>query len=146
MQSDGACPPTLPGGTGPCHLIGPIGDLNRYCPGSSSRAMLRFSTSTLGSPRNPSVRPWVYLLTSACTVEAGRCRAAATRLTWMSAYCGEMSGSRPEPEAVTASGGTWAGETPSNVAIAARRCWTVWASVGLFGPRLVAPEKPGSQP
>ena len=47
----------------------------------------------------------MYLATSALTVETGRCLAAATRLTWMAAFCGEMPGSRPEPDAVTASGG-----------------------------------------
>src|SRR5579875_3720549 len=57
-----------------------------------------------------------------------------------------MSGSSPEPEAVTASGGTLAGLTPLNFATSALRCCTSFSSVGLFGPRLDAPEKPGSQP
>ncbi len=54
-----------------------------YCawPGSLSRAMFRLSTLTAGSPRIPMFRPSVYLLTSACTCETGRCLAAATRLT-----------------------------------------------------------------
>src|SRR5437868_6259778 len=57
--------------------------------------MFTSRTFTAGSPRNPSVRPWVYFATSAFTVAIGRCLAAATRLTWMAAFCGEMPGSRP---------------------------------------------------
>src|SRR4051795_8290247 len=49
-----------------------------------------------------------------------------------------MSGSRPEPDAVTASGGTAAGATPSRVAIAALRWLIVSVSfasnVPLFEP------------
>jgi amino acid transporter len=48
-----------------------------------SRAMLRASTSTCGSPRNPSVRPWMWLATSARTVAGLACLAAATRSTCM---------------------------------------------------------------
>ena len=50
-------------------------------------------------------RPWVNLLTSAWTSDTGRCLAAATRSTWMAAFAGEMSGSSPDPDEVTASGG-----------------------------------------
>src|SRR5215831_8094183 len=48
---------------------------------SWSRAMFSASTFTRGSPRKPSVLPWTWLSTSALTCSAGRCRAAATRLT-----------------------------------------------------------------
>ena len=50
------------------------------------------------------------------------CLAAATRSTWMAAFCGEMSGSRPEPEAVTASAGICEILTWSNAAICCCRC------------------------
>src|SRR5664279_4567700 len=62
-----------------------------------------------------------------------------------------MSGSRPEPEAVTASAGTefastvWPG-TLSNAAIAARRSVMVLTRSALDGPRLEAPDDVGSQP
>src|SRR5579863_3643735 len=102
--------------------------------------MLRVTTSTRGSPRKPRLRPWVYLLTSDWTSEAGRCRAAATRATWMSAYCGEMSGSRPEPDVVTASGGTSDTGTWLNAATCACRALMLVSRVELFGPRLDAPE------
>src|SRR5690242_16838351 len=55
-----------------------------------------------------------------------------------------MCGSRPEPEAVTASTGTLAGSTPSKAAIAARRSWIVFSRSSLLGPRLEAPEAFGS--
>ena len=48
-------------------------------------------------------------VTSACGLWlAGRCRARATRGAWSSAFCTEISGSRPDQEAVTASAGTGA--------------------------------------
>ena len=52
---------------------------------------------------------------------SSRPRAAATRSTCSSAYAGLMCGSRPEPDAVTASAGISAGSTPSSAAIAALR-------------------------
>ena len=88
----------------------------------------------------------MYLATSALTLETGRCRAAATRLTWMAAFCGEMPGSRPEPDAVTASGGICDTGTWSNAAMAFCRCLISWTRAGLLGPRLDAAENPGSQP
>ncbi|OIQ86261.1 hypothetical protein GALL_319020 [mine drainage metagenome] len=45
------------------------------------RARLSASTSTRGSPRIPSVRPWTCCSTSAATRATGRPRAAATRAT-----------------------------------------------------------------
>ena len=70
----------------------------------------------------------------------GRCRAAATRATWMSAFCGEMSGSRPDADEVTASGGICATGTWSNAAICRCRALTVRSSAELSGPRFDAPE------
>ncbi len=108
--------------------------------------MFRLSTSTRGSPRNPSVRPWVYCLTSAMIAAGLTCLAAAMRSTWMSAFCGEMSGSRPEPEVVTASGGIWEIFTWSNLAICCCSCLMFLIRTGLFGPRFDAVEYRGSQP
>src|SRR3954453_13750458 len=108
--------------------------------------MFTSRTFTRGSPRNPSARPWTCALTIACTCEADRCRAAATRFTCRSAFCGEMYGSRPEPDVVTASGGTWPRETPLSLAYAALRSLTFFSRPGLLVPRLDAPEDTGSQP
>src|SRR5450756_59122 len=127
-------------------LAGNTGNDYRYWPGSLSRAMFSVSTSTRGSPRKPRLRPWVYLLTSDLTSGTCRCLAAATRVTWIAAYAGEMSGSRPDPEAVTASGEIAEIATWSNAAICSWRCLTVVSRVELFAPRLDAPEYPGSQP
>src|SRR5262249_8830666 len=113
---------------------------------SWSSAMFSSSTFTDGSPRMPSVRPWVYFDTSARTADTGRCRAAATRLTWMAAFCGEMPGSRPEADAVTASGGICDAGTWSNAAMAFCRCAISLTRSGLFGPRLEAAENSGLQP
>src|SRR5260370_10428916 len=46
-----------------------------------SSAMFSSSTLTVGSPRKPSCRPWVYVATSASTSPTGSCSAPATRLT-----------------------------------------------------------------
>src|SRR5262245_7504306 len=73
-----------------------------------SRARLRLSTLTLGSPRRPSVRPSTWLSTNARTCASGRPRAFATRGTWKYADSGEMCGSRPLPDVVTRSIGTGA--------------------------------------
>src|SRR5215471_1542170 len=108
--------------------------------------MFSVSTFTRGWPRKPSVLPWTWLSTSALTCAGGRFRAAATRLTCRYAFCGEMYGSRPDPDVVTASGGMLETGTPFSLAYAARRCLTFCSSVGLFVPRLDAPEKFGSQP
>ena len=60
----------------------------------------------------------MYCFTSASTCAGLMCLAAATRSTWMAALAGEMSGSRPEPDAVTASGsGLDPDITPANAAI-----------------------------
>src|ERR1700760_1555225 len=131
-------------GPGPGCGPGRGGRVHRF--DSWSSAMLRVSTSTRGSPRKPAFRPWVNLVTRPLTAASLSPRALATRSTWIAAYCGEMSGSRPEPEAVTASGGTCDAFTPSNEAIAALRCSMVLVRSGLSGPRLEAPEKLGSQP
>ena len=75
----------------------------------------------------------------AAHVRRGRHAAlAATRSTWMAAYAGEMPGSRPDADAVTASAGTSAGSTPSNAATSARRCATSVASSGEFGSEVGA--------
>ena len=69
-------------------------------------ARLRSSTLTAGSPRMPRVRSSVCALTSRSTVERGRCRSRATRGAWSLAFATVIAGSRPLPEAVTASTGT----------------------------------------
>ena len=74
------------------------------------------------------------------------CRAAATRFTWMAASAGEMPGSRPEPEAVTASAGICEIVTWSNAAICCCRCLMNWTRAGLVGPRFDAEEYSGLQP
>ena len=57
-----------------------------------------------------------------------------------------MPGSTPDADAVTASGGTWSGLTPSRLAISARRAVTCAASVLLSWARFDAPEEDGSVP
>src|SRR5487761_688018 len=57
-----------------------------------------------------------------------------------------MSGSRPEPDAVTASAGICEILTWSNAAICCCRVLMSLTSTGLVGPRLVAPENSGLQP
>ena len=64
----------------------------------------------------------------------------------MYAFAGEMSGSRPEPDAVTASDGICEIGTWSNAEICFCRCWISMTWVGLVGPRLLADEYSGSQP
>ena len=61
----------------------------------------------------------VFRSTRSWTVSTPSPWAAATRATWSLAYAGEMSGSSPDPEAVTASAGTSASLTPSAAATAA---------------------------
>src|SRR5262249_11794731 len=53
-----------------------------------------------------------------------------------------MSGSSPEPEAVTRSAGIGvpAGTSGFSFFRSSMRCWTVWMSVWFVGPRLEAPE------
>ena len=89
-----------------------------YCPPSLSSARLSSSTFTPGSPKKPNDRPSVFCSISFCTVASGRCRTAATRRDCSAAYAGEMSGSIPEPDVVTASTGM---------------SWIV--RPGLYGPR-----------
>src|SRR5882757_4487086 len=55
-----------------------------------------------------------------------------------------MSGSTPEPDAVTASGGTAEGATPSRAAIRARRWLTALSRFGESPARFEAPEVDGS--
>src|SRR6185503_10497766 len=85
---------------------------------SPTCASARFSSSTftVGSPRYPRSRGWMCDSTSARTAAASSPRASATLATCCSAYSGLMCGSRPEPEAVTASTGTSDSATPSNPA------------------------------
>src|SRR5665811_2412971 len=79
---------------------------------STASAALSSRTLTRGSPRKPRSRPLTWSSTSCRTASGSRPRARATRSTCSRAYSGEMSGSRPEPEAVTASAGTADGSTP----------------------------------
>src|SRR5215470_4497758 len=108
--------------------------------------MLSSRTLTPGSPRKPSWRPNVYLATSALTAPALMCLAAATRFTWIAAFCAEMYGSRPDADAVTASGGIADTGTWSKAAICFCRCPMSLTSTGLSGPRLDAPLASGLQP
>ena len=87
----------------------------RLARAACSTAMLSSSTLTRGSPSVPNVRPSVCSATSRSTVASSRPLACATRATWSAAYAGEMCGSSPEPEAVTASGGMSLTATPSRV-------------------------------
>jgi hypothetical protein len=64
-------------------------------------------------------------------------------VTWMAAFCGEMPGSSPDPEAVTASGGICETLTWSNASICFCRCLMSWIRTGLVGPRLDAAEYSG---
>src|SRR6266536_607913 len=112
-----------------------------------SRSSARFSASTLtrGSPKMPSVRPWVCWSTSRATAAGSSPRALATRLTWKSAAAGEMSGSSPDPEAVTSSDGTCAAVVPGlDLSSASSRSLTSWSSLAEVGPRLEAPDARGS--
>jgi len=81
------------------------------------------------------VRPSVLAFTSFWTSSTLSPRSRATRLTCRAAYAGLMSGSSPLPLAVTASGGTWDGATPSSAATALRRSSTAATRSALFGPR-----------
>ena len=107
---------------------------------SSSSLIFKVSTLTDGSPRKPSVRPVMFCVTRLRTSAAGRFLAAATRSTCMYAFAGEMPGSRPEPDAVTASGGICETGTWSNAAICCCRCWISLTWAGLVGPKLLAEE------
>ena len=64
----------------------------------------------------------------------------------MAAFAGEMSGSSPEPDAVTASAGIEETGTWSNAEIAFCAAAMLAISVGLVGPRFEAAEYSGSQP
>jgi polysaccharide chain length determinant protein (PEP-CTERM system associated) len=74
----------------------------------STLSSARFSNKTLTrfSPRIPMVRPDVCSSTSARTCFSLRPRSSATRFVWRRAFATEMSGSRPDADAVTASTGT----------------------------------------
>src|SRR5664279_5391374 len=102
--------------------------------------MLSSSTLTPGSPKKLHERPSVFCLTSFCTVASGRCRTAATRADCSAAYAGEMSGSIPDAEVVTASTGIWwivrpGLYGPSSLRIAAAAAFTFVARSELVGPR-----------
>src|SRR5262249_25662017 len=95
----------------------------------ASRSSARFSSSTLtpGSPKKPRLRPSVFRSISLWTVASGRWRTAATRRDWRRAYAGEMSGSIPEPDVVTASTGMPRTVSPRSYGRSssrtARACW-----------------------
>ena len=74
-----------------------------------SRSRARFSSSTLTEPAPPSPNSGllVWSSTSSSTRARESPRRSATRCDWMRALASEMSGSTPEAEVVTASGGTW---------------------------------------
>ena len=117
------------------------------CPPSWSRARLSSRTLTPGSPRKPRLRPSVLSWISFCTVASGRCRTAATRCDCSVAFAGEMSGSIPEAEVVTASTGMSPIVEPglygpSSFRIACAATVTFFARSGFVGPRfakVVAP-------
>src|SRR5262249_6098937 len=77
-----------------------------------SRARLSSRTFTPGSPSTPSDRPSVWSSISFWTCARGRWRTAAMRCAWIAALAGEICGSMPEAELVTASTGTWAAVRP----------------------------------
>src|SRR5271154_2712620 len=86
----------------------------------------------------PRMAWWVIWLTRLRTVSAGRLRMAAMAGAWRRAFSSEMSGSRPEPELVTASAGT--GPGPKGLVWAATRCLMLVSSAALVGARLEAPD------
>ena len=88
---------------------------------AASSARFNSSTLTRFSPRKPRSRPAVFSSTRRLTSSSLMPRAAATRAICASAFAGEMSGSRPLPEAVTMSTGTFAGSSPG---FSARTCAT----------------------
>ena len=66
---------------------------------------VQLSTFTRGSPKTPARRPLMWLCTSARTASSLRPRALATVGTCISAFVGEISGSSPDADVVTASAG-----------------------------------------
>jgi hypothetical protein len=97
-------------------------------------------TLTVGSPRKPSTRPSVAPATRARTLSSGSPVTRATRATCSAAYSGEMCGSSPDADAVTASGGTSAGSTPSRAAISSRRLVTASSSLASKPPLFEPPD------
>src|ERR1019366_1720268 len=87
---------------------------HQWPPVIRSRARLSCSTFTPGSPENPSPRPCVYRATSDITRASGSLRTAAMRWAWMSALAGEMSGSIPDADVLTASTGIFAVVRPGS--------------------------------
>lgn len=88
----------------------------------------------------------MWSLTSRSTRPTERWFRSATRWTWSWAYADEMSGSSPEPEEVTASGGTAAARTrypgvELSLTTAALASSTDLISSLLSPDRLVAPER-----
>src|SRR5215467_6109066 len=106
---------------------------SRYLP---SRARLRASTFTRGSPRNPRKRFSVFRSTSCLTASGGSWLALATRATWYRAAAGLMCGSSPLPEAVTRSTGTGTVLPGSAARSASTRAWTALTRSGFVGLRL----------
>ena len=79
--------------------------LNFMTTPEASKAMLSRSTLTRGSPITPRTRPSIAASTRARTLSSGTPRALATAATCASAFSGEICGSSPEAEVVTASAG-----------------------------------------
>ena len=107
-----------------------------------SSCRLSARTLTCASPIKPSVGPVTDCSTSVRTCPSDMPRALATRGTWAKAFAGEMSGSRPDPDAVTMSAGT-APVTPS------ARAWStpllmLSASCFEVGPRFEPDEADAS--
>ena len=109
--------------------------------GGVATARLSSSTLTPGSPRKPSPRPSVFSSISRSTAPSDEAVGLRRRArAWSSAYAGEMCGSSPEPEAVTASAGTSDSSTPSRAATSALRSPMEAMRSVLSGPRLLGAE------
>ena len=108
------------------------GRINRLTPCSLSRA--RFSSNTLTRGEAPRIAPdrLVCPSISAWTLSFDSPRATATRGAWKSADCRLMSGSSPEPEAVTRSTGTGCSVVAPSAAV---RPATRFRKSGFFVPR-----------
>src|SRR3984893_14413895 len=104
---------------------------------SRSRVRLRSRTLMPGSPKNPARRGRRLSRTTSRTAGSLSPRAFAIRGTWSSAAAGEISGSKPLPDAVTMSTGTCAGEIPGfSSSTLCSAALVVSTSLRLVGPRL----------